>query len=137
MIDYQSFGDLEAMVSQVIRETVEGVAGVFSSIPSAPSFPLFTVQRVGGQPAVAQHLDNARIQIDVWGTSKSEARDLADVARVAIHQAEGRTFETGSGSDDVVDGYITAVRDVLWLNWLPDPLTGRDRYFFVVSVYGR
>ena len=134
-IRFEEFPDSEAICAQVIREALDPV-GVYSSVPKSPTFPLVTVKRLGGRPAEVHHLDNARIQIDVWGRSKSEARTLADQARVALHEAEGRIFEPGSGSDDVVAGLVTAVDDGLGLTWLPDQATGRDRYFFTVQVYG-
>jgi len=131
MTDHQSFPDLEALCSQVLRNELS--ARVYSSIPSNPTYPLITIKRIGGIPAVIQRLDAAALQVEVWGNSKSEARDLADSARVELHEMEGKIYSTGSGY--VADAVVTAVRDNLGLTWLPDDLTDRDRYLFGVRVY--
>lgn len=131
MIDFQAFPDLEALVSEVLREELP--SRVYSSIPADPVYPLMTVKRIGGLPAVAPRLDRSRLQIDVWGNNKSEARDLADSARVKVHQMEGQTYRVADG--DVVDAVVTAVEDILGLTWLPDEATARDRYIFGVDVY--
>ena len=134
---FDPFPDFEALAAQAIREVVD--CGVYSSIPKTPTYPLITVKRIGGIPAEMHRLDVANLQIDVWGTTKSEARDLADEARLALHGMEGRAFSEGDdsgASGDVGSGFICAVDDSLGLTWLPDPVTARDRYVFGCSVFG-
>lgn len=121
------FPDAEAIVRTGLADAL--ACGVYSSVPKSPSYPLVTVQRVGGLPAERHRLDSARIQIDVWGTSKSEAQDIAQQARTAVHQMEG------SGFTDPVTGFITGVEDSLGLAFLPDPETARDRYTFGLTVH--
>lgn len=125
--------DLEAVAAAALRTAA--IAGldtrVYSSVPTSPTFPLITVQRIGGIPAVREYLDTANLQIDVWGGSKSEIRDIAARARVVLLELAG-TLVTSP-----VRAWISAVEDVLGLSWQPDQLTGRDRYLFGVLVYGR
>ncbi len=123
--------DVEALVAYELRTTLS--ARVYSSIPTNPVWPLITVKRIGGTPADRVRLDRANIQIDVWGNNKSEARDLADSARVKLHAMEPKVCTTGAGYP--VNGIITGIADTFGLTWLPDPLTDRDRYIFAVYVY--
>jgi len=132
-VRFAPFPDWEALSSQEIRAAVSPV-GVYSSIPGTPTFPLITVKRQGGNPPEKHHLDGARMYIEVWGGTKSEARDLADTARIALMEMEGQTYTVGDG--DVVDAFVTEVDDAVGLQWLPDPKTGRDRYFFMVMIFG-
>ena len=138
MSRFNVFPDAEAAVSKAIRD-----AGfrAYSSIPKKPTWPLFVVQRLGGQPPVRQYLDEARIQVDAWGgasgdgvpvpVSKGDLHDIAQEARVAIFNLEGTTVH------DPVDAFISGVDDALGLSWLPDPVTGRDRYIFSLYLYLR
>lgn len=128
MTTVDAFPDAEALASHAIRSTVTG-SRVYSSLPKNPTYPLVTVHRIGGVPAERHRLDAARIQVDVWGNSKSEAFDLAQQARVALHAMEATTYTTP------VAGYVTGVADDLGLIWLPDPVTARDRYVFGVVIY--
>lgn len=136
---YEEFPDAEALVSSHIRNDLS--VNVYSSIPRSPTWPLITVKRIGGTPAEKHHLDRAIIQIDIWGgasgddgtVNKGSIHDLAQSARVSIHEMEGSSTQIGSGDD--FHGYVTAVEDISGLFWLPDPTTGRDRYTFTVAVF--
>lgn len=126
MTDYEVFPDAEKLVGDALRAASLTVGSrVYSSIPKTPTFPLITIQRTGGTPVERHRLDQARIQVDVWGESKSQAHDIAQAARVAIHRMEGST-PTGA--------VIGGVDDILGLAWSPDPVTHRDRYIFGVSI---
>lgn len=121
--------DAEAIVSKALRDA--GVCGgrVYSSIPKKnPVYPLATVKRLGGNPL--PYVDQARIQVDVWGENKAQARDESDAARVAAHSLEGTTSTEFTAN-------VSAVRDELGLTFLPDPDTARDRYLFTVIVFVR
>lgn len=125
MSDFETFPDAEALVATELRDAAISAGGVFSSIPKAPTFPLITVKRIGGLPLERHAFDRARIQIDVWGTTKSEAFDIATAARLVCHRMETQAF-TGA--------FVAGVVDDLGLTWQPDPLTSRDRYIFGVAV---
>lgn len=130
---FNTFPDLEAVVRKHLADA--NILGIgsrwYSSVPKEPEWPLGTVQRVGGLPAVRQYLDAASIQVDVWGQNKSEAFDIAAQARSTVFGLEGTSIS------DPVDAWISGVDDVLGLTFVPDQLTGRDRYLFGVAVYGR
>lgn len=123
--------DVEAIVAYELRTTLS--ARVYSSIPRDPVWPLITVKRIGGLPRDRARLDGPSLQIEVWGNSKAEARDLADAARVKLHAMEPKVCTTGAGYP--VNATITGVADTLGLTWLPDPVTNRDRYLFGVTVF--
>lgn len=136
-MDYLMFPDIEAIVNYALRQ--KGWRA-YSSIPTTPEYPLMVVTRVGGGPVDARYMDAARIQIDVWGgapddpapiVTKSAIQDLAQEARVAVHELEGTMHYTP------VDAWISGVDDAQGMMWLPDPDTGRDRYVFGLWVYGR
>lgn len=128
MVDRSRFPDVEAMAARALREA--GVCGgrAYSSIPGNPTWPLAVVQRLGGVPPVPRRLDAARIQVDIYGNTKSEARAAADAARLALHRCEGTTFVSEMG-------YVTGVEDEMGMTFLPDPVTKRDRYTFAVIMY--
>jgi len=128
------FPDSEALVGAALREASIAVIGDrwYSSIPKTPTYPVGTYHRFGGIPTNRLRLDFSRIQIDVWGTSKSEARDIAAEARAVVHAMEGESFTITGGWPD--DAFVTAVADDLGLLWLPDPDTARDRYTFGVAL---
>jgi hypothetical protein len=133
MSEYDVFPDAEAIAGWAMRTA--GVTGgrVYSSIPNSPAFPLTILKRIGGQPAERHRLDAPRLQVEVWGTKKSEALDGAQLARSVIHSLEGQSVTTGAGAP--VNAFITGVTDDLGLFWSPDPPTDRDRYIFGVRLY--
>lgn len=139
---FDVFPDMEAVASVALRAAhIDGVQGVHSSIPAkSPKYPMLIVQRLGGSPAVRERLDQARIQIDVWGGSRKDApqavpkstiHDIAQQARVVLLELEGTT------TYDPVVVWISAVEDALGITWSPDPTSGRDRYLFSMWLYGR
>lgn len=128
MVAYSRFPDVEAMVGSALRAANVCGGRCYSSIPRDPTWPLAVSQRLGGTPADSRRLDQASIQVDIYGETKSQARLEADKARLALHNVEGDLFYTQMG-------YITAVVDSSGLTFLPDPLTNRDRYTFTVLVY--
>lgn len=129
MPDFPTFPDIEAAISQLLRDAG---ARAYSSVPASPIYPLAVVERSGGTPAVRQYLDAARIDVSVYGENKGQAHDLAQSHRATIHSAEGSVVTT-----DIENVWISGVEDVLGLTYLPDPDTGRDRYLFSVRVYAR
>lgn len=130
MAGYDIFPDAEALCAEALRDaSISGLdTRVYSSIPKDPTYSLATVKRLGGIPVERHRLDTANIQIDVWGTSKAAALDIAQEARTALHEMEGQSYT------DPVNGFIAGVNDWTGLTWLPDTATNRDRYVFGVSL---
>lgn len=134
-MEFDEFPDAEAAAAYLIREAdVPNVgARVYSSIPTNPTYPLIILHRFGGVPAERRRLDRARIQVEAWGGTKSQARTAAAAARVALLAGAGTTLSTGGGAP--VNAFISEVEDELGLQWLPDPPTNRDRYIFGIAIY--
>ena len=124
MIDVNLFPNSEALVGVVLRKAM--TCGVYSAIPKKdPVFPLITIHRAGGVPVHKKRLDNPTLQIDAWGSNKTNAYTTAATARQQIFLMEGQMYD---------DAFVTSVDDVMGLTWLPDPDTGRDRYLFSVRL---
>jgi hypothetical protein len=124
------FPDLEAVARKKLADAniTNLSTRVYSSVPGNPTYSLATVRRIGGIPVEKHRLDRANIQVDVWGTSKSVAQDIAQAARAALHDLEGTKVT------DPVTAFVSSVQDSLGLTWLPDPQTGKDRYTFAVYM---
>jgi len=95
-----------------------------TEIPADPTFPVVRVVRVGGTPAVAGWLDVARLQIDVYHTTKQAAQNLARLVQAALDDLPGTRPAA----------VVTAVEPGVFY-WNPDPPTGRPAYTFDVLVY--
>jgi len=132
---FNPFPDAEAAAGWTLRQANIASQRVYSSIPTNPVYPLVVLRRIGGQPAEIHYMDASRIQVDVWGTSKSEAFDIAQAARVALHGMSGTTLTTGGGAP--VNCYIASVDDDLGMMFMQDSITGKDRYIFGVQLYVR
>lgn len=131
--EFRVFPDIEAIVGKALRDA--NISGIgtrwYSSVPNTPVYPIGVVQRLGGNPPVRPYLDAGVIQIEVWGTSKAEARDIAARARIAILELEGTAVMFPEAA------FVTGVDDSRGLTWQPDELTGRDRYLFNMEVFAR
>jgi len=129
--------DVERLLIRFLRDhqDVETLCDqrVYTKIPAKvteSNYPLITLHRFGGIPPIPYHLDAARIHLDAWGKKgnpgKVTAHDLAAQAHAALHEAPTVAHDLG---------VVTGVTDVVGLSWLPDPDTGRDRYFFECNVF--
>ncbi len=107
-----------------IDELASLYAAIHTKIPPDPALPIVRVLRVGGAPVIRQHLDVARLQIDVWADSKQAAHDLARLTQAALHEMVGVHTE----------GVVTAVDDGVF-RWAPDTDMGWAGYSFDVLVY--
>jgi hypothetical protein len=90
---------------------------------------VIVVTRAGGLAAERIRIDRPRIQVDVWHADKQSARDLADVARRRLFEAEGDMITT-TGSVDV--GFLSGVDSDTPLSWAFDPISLKPRYMFSV-----
>jgi hypothetical protein len=117
--------DAELLTIRWLQQTDElAYASVGPKIPPSATLPLVRVLRVGGTPVIRQHLDVARIQIDVWADTKQEAHDLARLAQAAVH-------EMGGVHDE---GVVTAIEDGVF-RWNPDEPTGWAGYTADYLIY--
>lgn len=100
---------------------------IYSTIPANPTWPLIRLFRIGGLPTSRLlWLDEALLQVDVFGGSKSTARLIAETFRA--HASAELVGAHG-------EGVITAVA-VGGLVWLPDTAydPAKPRYTFDLSV---
>jgi hypothetical protein len=87
------------------------------------------VRRFGGLQAIRGWLDGARLQVDCYGRTKAEARQLAATTQAALFALAGKT---------VAGATVTAVDQDLGLTWQPDdqqPDERRSRYIVGVVLY--
>lgn len=136
------FPDAEAIAIKHLR-TVQTLAltRVYGARPKGGTYPLITLHRSGGLPAEDRVLDNATIQVDVWGAGdepqhKAEARYIAAQARAILKRMQGEKVSvTMEGIE--VGGHVTSVKDVMGLTHLPDSDDGTHRYMFMVGIKAR
>lgn len=120
--------DIEALAIWKLADSFVTGGRVYDAFPPSPTYPLTVVQRIGGPAVVPRWLDQATLQIDVWGQTKEQARDEAATALSTLIDTEG-TIATGQ-----VSGVITGVQPGAGLRWFPDDETETPRYTFTVQV---
>lgn len=124
--------DVEKVISAYLRSRTEVTAlvgdRIYTEIPKTPTFPLVRLTRVGGAPITSRplHIDQAIVQVDVFGGPKTQARLLAETCRHVLSEAHEATH-TGASVDDVVFGAF---------QWLPDPSfePTKPRYSFDAAI---
>lgn len=118
-----------------VREWLRGlgVVGVgthvFFGIPATVPDIFITVSRIGGGPvAGTTPLDEARLSLHVWGSTKKEAADAMTEVVAAVNDIE----EEPLGAS--VYAYGGTVDSVLWQ---PAADTDRPRYVVDVTITAR
>lgn len=130
--------DVEGGIRDYLRTAGVCAGRVYFGIPTdaATVYPLVTVARVGGgdDPSEAP-LDQALVQVDVWGrkdpaghTDKAEARAAANAVRTALRAIRGATALNAD-----VTAFGAAIEADLWA---PDP-ADRGRYSLTALVTSR
>lgn len=100
---------------------------IYGALPNTPTFPAIRITRVGGAPPQRLHwLDEALLQVDVFGGPKSTARLLA-----ATFAAELSTNLVGTHALGVVTAATAG-----GLQWQPDEsfAPAKPRYTFDATV---
>ena len=120
--------DIEAVALKKLNDAGVCSGRCYPSIPASPTYPLAVVERIGGIPPVRQRLDNGNVQVRVYGNSKAEARDAAELARRKLMDLENTTDATNAA-------WVSGVADTLGLSWQPDPVSKRDCYVFGVAIF--
>lgn len=124
--------DAEAIVSSFLRGRSEVTAlvasRVYTEIPNSPTFPLVRIYRFGGAPLTSYplHVDQALLQIDCFGGTKSQARTLAETVRAVLVEAAATTLSGG----------VVTAATFGPLTYLPDPgyTPAKPRYTTDVTV---
>lgn len=104
---------------------------VFFGVPQDPArYPLVTIQRVGGgnDPSADVPIDQAVLQVDVWGNPrrKDEAHRALAAVRTALERIRGNTRLDA--------GTVAFGADVESVAFFPDPADDRPRYTATVLV---
>lgn len=138
MVEVAAFPDSEALAMGIIQQAVVGVLVggnplfVGSSFPGKEKLPVILVSRWGGVPVMEEWIDRSRLQIEAWASYKSQARQVLDLARVALLQARGQVFTTGGG--DRANAVVNNVTTDLGPTWQPDTVTQIDRYIMGMAI---
>lgn len=125
--------DDELALLQYLRLTPEVVSlipggRVTTELPPAPVYPVVLIQRVGGQVAVAQAIDEPAVQVDVVGGTKAQCKKLMLTVRAAILAI----------ADDIVpEAVLSSAYEEVGPSWLPDtvPVPPLPRYVARYRIY--
>jgi hypothetical protein len=133
--DFVAFGDAEAAVCDILRDSDE-VTAVGEVVVATDlvgfAYPerRLRVTRTGGIPTLWMQLDNPAIEIEASAESKSVAYDMASAARAAVFAARGSFIGHGLTLFDVAD--------VAGLTWTPDSADPDvSRYLVKLSLVTR
>lgn len=138
--EWNVFPDSERLATDILVAAVSG--GDYDSLslvndldvgvvlPPNPTYPAIVVARIGGIPRERHRLDHPNLQFDVWGNTKAEAHDVAQVSRRALHAAEGQVWR--DETTHVAYAVLTGVEDALGLSWQFDTVSNQPRYTFAV-----
>lgn len=85
------------------------------------------VTRIGGVPEIPYRLDHPRLDIDCYAESKTAAHDLAQIARVAIHDLPDVDYSS-------MGAVVSHVADETGFQWLPEQISNAARYIFTVAL---
>lgn len=99
-------------VSQVTA-LVPGVR-ITTEMPNKPTYPLVLITRGGGQAAAWQALDEPMHQIDTYGNSKKQAKDVMAAVRASI---------LAIANDTVPEAVLVSAYEEVGPAWLPDTVT--------------
>lgn len=104
-------------------------ARVFFAAPDTAEYPLVTLGRIGGGRDRAANIDQALIQINVWGSPRDKASCWTATAAVlgALRDLDA-TPATVAGK-----GVLHSAGESSYA-WLPDPASERARYVITVPV---
>ncbi|MGE7096382.1 DUF3168 domain-containing protein [Pseudomonas fulva] len=90
----------------------------FGEAPQGVAKPYAVWQLIGGSPdnylAGRPDVDSARLQVDVYGTTATSARQVRDAIRDAIELRSNITRWGGEGRDPTTKNYRTSF-DVDWM----------------------
>lgn len=118
------FGDIDSAVIDYLNTRL--TPPVTDRVPKVTTamLPFVIVERLGG-PKVSPVTEEATVTIEAWATGWKLAHDLAQLARQAVHDLAGLT----------VNGLVFyRVNEFSGPARLPDPIFGKPRVVFTVSV---
>jgi hypothetical protein len=133
------FPDVEGAVREYLmaQGSVNALGSGFFAIPDKPTFPLFVVSRVGGGDDTSEAvIDQALIQIDVWGPTRAEQRGgkATTTAMALAIRSVLRAIRGLTALNATVSAYGA---EVISMVTPPDPRSDRPRYALTVAVTAR
>lgn len=121
--------DVESLLVRELKAHADIIAivgpRVATELPPKASFPYLTLFLTGGNVIVERHLSAPTVQVDAWGGTRAEARNLALVAQGVIHTLRGTYTE----------GVVSGAEDLIPVRRLFDATANRPRYMFEVRVF--
>lgn len=124
MVDVVAHARAHLVDDSTVAAKVSGRVYGFD-LPANPAFPAVRLTRIGGPADFEGHIDGALVQVDVFGTTRVDAFDAAEVVRRSLYRMAG-VF----GGD-----VVSKVFEVTGPGWLPDPRTERPRWTWDVRVF--
>ncbi len=101
----------------------DGTTAIYNAMPKPSPVPSVILFQVSGGPIAAKDLpeQQCRIQMDCWGTTRTEARNIALQICAELDNLQ-RTV------GPIVNGVYLAATTVPVVRWLPDPDSDTPRY---------
>lgn len=125
--DVEAFAVGHLLEDSMVSALTDDRVGV--DLPASfPDGQRVRLMRVGGTPvdAETEHLDRALVQVETFGSSKTEAFDLTLVVLDSLKAMPAALFD---------GAVVTLVSRVTGPRWSPDPPTATPRYITDVVLY--
>lgn len=120
--------DIEAdLIAHLRAAALSGVGNVSWRIGGP--YPCLRVVRVGGTTDEILRVDNALIQLEVWGDPNVDTSTQRVALASLLGRAEARIVGTFAGSTTATAVYLRTVRVLTRGQWAPDDTTHQQRYF--------
>jgi Protein of unknown function (DUF3168) len=122
---------------ELVIDYLLGVSGITAligqeigtDIPPNPIYPRAVIQRLGGTPDNnEQHIDNPRLVCRAYADrgKRKQAQHIAATMHAALMDLRF--------NGDQADGVVSDCRNIVGLQWTPDPNTGRAGFTFIVEL---
>lgn len=122
-----------ASVTALLPTDASGHKTVYGYVllPEQPTYPLVALHRYGGTRLHPNgHLDGALVQVDVWGTPRTDVgstQAIVGAVRVALTEPKVAGSHT--------EGTVAGLAELTGPQWLPDLVEGRVRFVWTVQVW--
>jgi hypothetical protein len=117
--------DIESIVvstlnnSTIITDLI-GNDNVSTELPPDPVLPRIRVTLSGGNPIGRHWIKEARVMVEAWANSKTEALTLIVEAAYVL--------ETELDGTQLTEGVINSFEQNTGISWMPDPINNTPRY---------
>jgi hypothetical protein len=113
---------LTSSVAPLLLRT-DGGYSIYNAMPPKSPIPALIAWQVAGGPRIRKDIpeQQARIQFDCWGKTRSQA---GDIARTLISELENCALNGGQ----VIGGVYLGAAATQAMRWLPEPDSDTPRY---------